>query len=166
MMAVKISGSLLLFFKTKIHFMKNNSINRRDFLKNSAKAAAAGVLLFSSGDILKLVASSKEPGDYKSTEEKIINLSDYPSLSKTGGYAMITDKVIVIRKSASKFIAINIACTHKKCDVGYDGSGFECLCHGSTFDSSGKVTQGPAVKNLKTYKTVYNSEDNTLKINM
>lgn len=144
----------------------NNNINRRDFLKKSIKTAAAGTLALSSFDVLNLIAAVNNTEDSKGTVEKIINLSDYPALSKAGGYEMITDTVIVIRKSASKFIAINITCTHKKCDVDYNGSSFECLCHGSTFDGNGKVTQGPATKNLKTYKTAFNPEDNTLKINM
>lgn len=146
--------------------MSKNNINRRDFLKKSIKTAAAGALAFSSLDVMELIAATENTYESNGTVEKIINLSDYPALSKAGGYAMITDTVLVIRKSASKFIAINITCTHKKCDVDYNGSSFECLCHGSTYDGNGKVTQGPATKNLKTYKTTYNSEENTLKINM
>ncbi|MCI0471969.1 MAG: Rieske (2Fe-2S) protein [Ignavibacteria bacterium] len=74
--------------------------------------------------------------------------------------------MLVIRTSSSKFIAINTVCTHKKCDVDFDGNSFECPCHGSTFTKTGKVTSGPATKNLKSYKTVYNADNNTLTIKM
>lgn len=146
--------------------MQKNDINRRDFLKKGAKTIAVGALALSSFDVLKLMASSDDYENVEGTVEKIINLSDYPALASVGGYAMITDKVIVIRKSSSKFIAINIVCTHKKCDVDYDGKGFECPCHGSTYNGNGKVLEGPATKNLKSYKVTYNSSDNTLTINM
>lgn len=146
--------------------MKNNDFSRRDFLLNGAKTIALGALALSSFDILKLVAATKDSEFEEGTVEKVINLSDYPSLSGTGGYAMITNTVIVIRKSSSKFIALSTICTHKKCDVDYDGSSFECPCHGSTFDGSGKVTGGPATKNLKSYKVTLDSSDNTLTINM
>ncbi|MFA5011847.1 MAG: ubiquinol-cytochrome c reductase iron-sulfur subunit [Ignavibacteria bacterium] len=146
--------------------MSNNELNRRDFLIKSAKTIAVGAFAISSFDVLKLMASSEFYENHERTVEKIINVGDYPTLANVGGYAMITEKVIVIRKSSSKFIAINIVCTHKKCDVDYDGKGFECPCHGSTFNGNGKVLEGPATKNLKSYKVTYNSSDNTLTINM
>lgn len=146
--------------------MSKNELNRRDFLKKSVKTIAVGALALSSFDVLKLMAASDNFETAEGTVEKIINIADYPALASAGGYAMITDKVIVIRKSSTKFIAINIVCTHKKCDVDYDGKSFECPCHGSTFDGNGKVTDGPAQKNLKSYKVTFDSSDNTLNINM
>lgn len=146
--------------------MENNNISRRDFITKGAKTIALGAFALTSLDVLKLIAASKDSDYVSSSVQKIINLADYPSLSSTGGYEMITEKVIVIRKSKSKFLSLNISCTHKKCDVEYDGSSFECPCHGSTFDNSGKVTGGPASKNLKSYKTVYDSGSNTLTIDM
>lgn len=146
--------------------MENNNFNRRDFILKGAKTIAVGALALSSFDIVKLMAASKDTEYEESTVEKVINISDYPSLSSAGGYAMITKTVIVIRKSSSKFLALSTVCTHKKCDVEYDGSSFECPCHGSTFDAGGKVTAGPASKNLKSYKVSFDSSDNTLTINM
>jgi Rieske Fe-S protein len=146
--------------------MEKNSFNRRDFLIKGAKTIAVGALALSSLDILKLVASTKDSVFEESTEDTIFNLSDYPSLSSVGGYAMVTGNVIVIRKSSSKFIALSIVCTHKKCKVDFDGDSFECPCHGSTYDGSGKVTGGPAPKSLKSYKVVYDSVGQTLTINL
>ena len=146
--------------------MENNNLNRRDFLLKGAKTLAIGALALSSLDIIKLVAATKDSEFEEGTVERIINLSDYPSLSNTGGYAMITNTVIVIRKSKSKFVALNTVCTHKKCDVEFDGISFECPCHGSTFDGGGKVTGGPASKNLKSYKVTFDSADKTLTINI
>jgi cytochrome b6-f complex iron-sulfur subunit len=146
--------------------MENKNFDRRNFLIKSAKSLAIGALALSSFDVIKLVASSKDLSDEQSVVQKIINLSDYPSLGNVGGYAMITKTVIVIRKSSSKFIALSTICTHKKCDVEFDGNGFECPCHGSTFDKNGKVTEGPATKSLKSYKVTFDSGENTLTINI
>ena len=147
--------------------MNDNKINRRDFLLKGAKAAAVGAIAFSSLDIIKLVAASKESETEKSTgADKIINISDYPALGRTGGYEEVSKNILVIRTSSSKFLAINTVCTHKKCDVDFDGSSFECPCHGSTYSKTGKVTGGPSTKNLKTYKTEYNADNNTLTIKM
>ena len=113
-------------------------------------------------DIKKLLAqaeSSKPSGI-----AKVINLSDYPDLGSVGGYALVGGKTIVFRTGDSKFLALSLVCTHKKCEVEYNGSDFECPCHGSTYSKTGKVTNGPATKNLRTYKTTYSADDNTLTI--
>jgi len=144
--------------------MDNNKIDRREFLLTGVKGIVIGALALSSFDIIKLIARDKH--EESSEPAKIIDLSEYPELASAGGYAFISKNVIVIRVSSSKFLAINNICTHKKCDVDYDGSSFECPCHGSTFDKYGKVTNGPATKNLKSYKTTYSADDNTLTINM
>ncbi|MCE1164442.1 MAG: ubiquinol-cytochrome c reductase iron-sulfur subunit [Bacteroidetes bacterium] len=144
--------------------MEDNKIGRREFLAAGIKGIVIGSLALSSFDILKLVARDKHEESVEAA--KTINISDYPELATAGGYAFITKNDIVIRVSKSKFLAINNICTHKKCEVDFDGSSFECPCHGSTYDKYGKVTNGPATKNLKSYKTTYNSDDDTLTINM
>jgi len=145
--------------------MKEKNINRRDFLKTSIKTIAIGTVALSSFDISGLIARASEKFE-ESTTEKVINLSDYPDLQSAGGYAKIADRILAIRISQSKFIVLNLTCTHKKCEVDYDGESFECPCHGSQYSKYGKVTQGPAEKNLKSYKAEYNADDNTLTVNI
>lgn len=143
--------------------MEKENVNRRDFLKTSLKTIAIGSLALSAFDIKKLLAEADADKTYNITKK--INLSDYPALSTVGGYADI-GKAMVFRTGESKFMTISTVCTHKKCDVDFNGNDFECPCHGSTFTKTGKVTNGPATKNLKSYKTTYNADDNTLTINM
>ncbi len=54
----------------------------------------------------------------------------------------------LIRKDGRLF-ALSSICTHKKCKLtaGPDHS-FYCHCHGSEFDPGGKVTEGPAKRDL------------------
>lgn len=144
--------------------MKKENLNRRDFIKTSFKTIAIGSLALSSLDIKRLLAETSN-GSEISAAAKVIKLSDYPDLANVGGY-VVMGKAIVIRVAQSKFIALNMVCTHKKCDLDYNGSSFECPCHGSTFDRNGKVTSGPATKNLRSYKTSYNAQEDTLTINM
>jgi thiosulfate dehydrogenase [quinone] large subunit len=42
------------------------------------------------------------------------------------------------------FVAFDATCTHQGCPITYNNLGFQCPCHGSTFDQNGKVTGGPA----------------------
>lgn len=142
--------------------MNKENLNRRDFLKTSFKTIAVGSLALSAFDLKKLMAESEKAES--SGPAKVINLADFPDLQSVGGYALTGGKTIVFRTGDSKFLALSTICTHKRCEVEYDGENFECPCHGSTYDKSGKVTKGPATKNLKVLKTVYNADDNTLSI--
>lgn len=143
--------------------MEKENFNRRDFLKTSLKTIAIGSIALNSLDVKKLFAEAD--ADKTTTTAKVINLSEYPDLGNVGGNTVIGN-VFVSRTGQTKFLALSMICTHKKCDVDYTGSGFECPCHGSTYSASGKVTNGPATKNLKSYKTTYNEAENTLTINM
>ncbi len=40
-------------------------------------------------------------------------------------------------------------CTHMGCVPNKEGVGWTCHCHGSQYDDSGRVTRGPAPKNLE-----------------
>jgi ubiquinol-cytochrome c reductase iron-sulfur subunit len=50
-----------------------------------------------------------------------------------------------------QWLVVSGTCTHAGCDVqaglGPYG-GWQCFCHGSTYDLSGRVRQGPARRNL------------------
>jgi cytochrome b6-f complex iron-sulfur subunit len=145
---------------------EEKNYNRREFLGKSIKTITIGALTLTALDITKILAKNYESNEINNQTTKVIKVSDYPELASAGGYTLITNKVIVIRVSSSKFIALNITCTHKKCDVEYDGNHFECPCHGSEYDKYGKVTHGPATKNLTSYKTSYNADSDELTINM
>jgi thiosulfate dehydrogenase (quinone) large subunit len=50
----------------------------------------------------------------------------------------------LLHPSTGSFVAFSAVCTHQGCPVQFDGSGFQCPCHGASFDASGQVTGGPA----------------------
>jgi cytochrome b6-f complex iron-sulfur subunit len=139
--------------------MEKENFNRRDFLKTSLKSIAIGSLALSTLDIKKLIAHADS--DKSSVPSKVINLSDYPELANVGGNTII-GKTYIARTGESKFLVLSLLCTHKKCEVEKADDGFECPCHGSTYSSTGKVTNGPATKNLKSYKATYDADANTL----
>jgi len=146
--------------------MEKENFNRRDFLKTSLKSIAVGSIAIGAiggFDVKKLIAETES--DSSISAPKVLNLSDYPDLASVGGSIMI-GKTYVEKTGNGKFLALNTLCTHKRCDVDKTDEGFECPCHGSTYSKTGKVTNGPATKNLKSYKTTYKESENTLTINM
>lgn len=51
-----------------------------------------------------------------------------------------------------EWLVVDAACTHRGCRVWpmqTVQTAFRCFCHGSAFDISGRVTRGPAKRNLE-----------------
>lgn len=67
--------------------------------------------------------------------------------------------VLVARTDASTFVALSAGCTHQNCEItGFSGQDFVCPCHGSRFDTSGKVVNGPAVSPLPQFQTQFSND--------
>jgi len=49
-------------------------------------------------------------------------------------------------------MAMSAVCTHLGCTVGKLEWGYQCPCHGSRFDTGGRVLRGPAQKPLPWFK--------------
>ncbi|MEU7208583.1 FAD-dependent oxidoreductase [Streptomyces sp. NPDC044989] len=61
------------------------------------------------------------------------------------------DRLAVYRDEAGTLHAVSARCTHLGCLVGFNAAerAWECPCHGSRFDTDGKVIEGPATKPLE-----------------
>ena len=47
-------------------------------------------------------------------------------------------------------------CTHEGCPVtGFQNQTFVCPCHGSEYNTSGRVVKGPAVNSLREFATTF-----------
>jgi glycine/D-amino acid oxidase-like deaminating enzyme/nitrite reductase/ring-hydroxylating ferredoxin subunit len=59
--------------------------------------------------------------------------------------------VAVYKDEIGQITKLNPTCTHMKCIVSWNDAerSWDCPCHGSRFDSSGKVIQGPATMDLE-----------------
>ena len=82
------------------------------------------------------------PGDVDSTNE-----------IQPGHGAVIRDgasKVAVYREDKGELHTMSAVCTHLGCIVNWNGveKTWDCPCHGSRFDSVGRVVNGPATRDL------------------
>jgi Rieske Fe-S protein len=115
-------------------------VNRRTFLLLGAAfaagcAAPGGVNLASGG------------------RERVINAGPAVQYLADGVYARYRDLgFFIVRRGASLF-ALSSVCTHRHCTLEAEADRtFSCPCHGSAFDPDGKVTEGPAQRNLPAYE--------------
>ena len=88
-------------------------------------------------------------------------------LAATGGAALVRSSLgefLVARTAPDAFSALTAVCTHQSCTVtGISGQTFVCPCHGSQFDPSGAVVNGPAPSALRPFPTQF--AGNVLTIN-
>jgi Rieske Fe-S protein len=91
-----------------------------------------------------------------------VELADVPALREVGGAAIVERpsellNVWVLHLADDCFTAVWRVCTHGACDVEPRGAASPelwCPCHGSRFDLTGSVLQGPATRALKTFEVV------------
>jgi Rieske Fe-S protein len=118
---------------------------RRDFLLLTAATAA-----------LCGCQSAPKPGATSAVTGQSRNVDAGPvsGFADDGVYSSFRDLGFFVIRNGGKLVALSAICTHRDCklDAEKDRS-FYCHCHGSTFDPSGKVTEGPAKRDLPVFPT-------------
>ena len=67
--------------------------------------------------------------------------------------------ICIYRTKEDNYIASLLECTHNSCELNVGGGIYTCPCHGSEFSTTGKVLEGPAINDLKTFKTTTDHEN-------
>ena len=62
--------------------------------------------------------------------------------------------IALYRFSATSYSALLMQCTHQGTELQAGGEMLHCPAHGSEYDQRGKVTQGPAEINLRSFPVV------------
>ena len=130
-------------------------MDRKEFLASLGISAASLALMNCAG----CAKSTDEPSSGTSGTTNVnftldLNASANSALLNNGGF-LISNDVIVVRKSLGNFIAVQRTCTHENYGLTYQAaaSRFYCNNHGATFSDGGAVTNGPANRPLTVYKT-------------
>jgi Rieske Fe-S protein len=151
--------------KLRRHQMENEETNpnpRRQFLRQAAVVTLTGAV---AGFALEKATKADEMAP--AAEHQELHLPLNGELAKIGGSTILevrenneSRKVIVARVDANTLAACSAICTHKGCEVEYDGDAKEwsCPCHGSRFALDGQVTHGPAKKPLEQFKAALEVE--------
>jgi Rieske Fe-S protein len=148
-------------------------MNRREFIEKACLGSIgviAGVSALSVFNIPSIKAFPR-PGIFDDKREIPLRIEDTPELKEVGGaYHLTIDEIdkdlLVVRTAEDKFVAVDIKCTHKGCDVKYEDKSnrFVCPCHDSQFDINGIPKSGPAKKPLGSYKTTFKDGEVTIHI--
>lgn len=125
-------------------------VNRRTFLllgaAFAAGCAAPGGVPFSAGG-----------------RERVVNAGPAGQYLPDGVYARYRELGFFIVRRGANLFAVSAICTHRNCKLDAEtDKTFSCPCHGSTFDADGKVTHGPARRNLPVYGISTDEKGNLL----
>ncbi len=125
-------------------------VNRRTFLFLSA-AFAAGC------------ATPDGANFSSSNKERIVSAGPAGQYLADGIYARFRDSGFFLVRRGANLFAISAICTHRKCKLDSEpDKTFYCPCHGSTFDANGKVTEGPARRDLPVFELSTDENGNLL----
>ena len=125
--------------ESRLERARSGKLSRRDFLGRAGVGAffvATGACVI--GSVRALVPyATPDP----SQKFKLGPPSDYPP----GTVRNFEDQNAIVFRDDEGVYAISTVCTHLGCIVSYNkDKGFDCPCHGSTFQSDGRVRKGPA----------------------
>ncbi len=117
----------------------DNGMNRRHFLLLAVACAAA---------------NSPQPVYARNSAEQVIDAGPVTNYAADGVYENFRDLGFYVIRKGDKLVALSSNCTHRKCRLKAEKDHtFYCRCHGSTFDPGGKVTEGPATRDLPAFPT-------------
>src|SRR5438132_7802396 len=115
------------------------SMNRRDFLIVAAVAALI----------------NPKSACARNAAERLIDAGPLSNYASDGLYEEFRDLGFFVIRKGEKLIALSSNCTHRKCKlIAERDHSFYCKCHGSRFDPGGKVTEGPATRDLPALPTI------------
>ena len=134
--------------------MMENKLKRNEFLKSLGLKGATLMAVYCGMNTLSSCSKGEGVAPLTSVDFTLdLTQSSNAALTKDGGF-IINNKVVVVRISASNFVAVTQICSHEnKQSVTVVNGGFYCPEHGATFDVSGKGTNANGSRGLTTYKT-------------
>jgi len=140
---------------------QSRSLTRRDALRGAA--ALCGLTLLSLGISEAQAAAPGKTGVRLPDGRVKIRPSKIPALANVGGFTAILPvkgtPAAVRRTRTNTYRAVSLVCPHAGSLVKPQASGFTCSAHGSRFNMSGTLINGPATSGLTRLKVVRSGKD-------
>lgn len=120
-------------------------MNRREFIAISAAVCAGCDHVQQDSQVN---AATSQPATTEPVTDSIDagSIEGFPPNTVSDAFR---DQGFFIVHRDKQIFALSAICTHKGCKVRAQADqSFLCKCHGSTFDKDGRVTKGPATRDL------------------
>ncbi|MCB0492981.1 MAG: Rieske (2Fe-2S) protein [Cyclobacteriaceae bacterium] len=132
-------------------------MKRNEFIKTCGSiclSTSAITLLLQSCGSIHYASHTLEENIIKLNRSEFVELKNEQTSQRS--FVIVKDEglpfPIVVYKNGDQAIALLMQCTHQGCEVNPNAYSLVCPCHGSEFDTTGKVINPPAEEPLKNYK--------------
>ncbi len=143
-----------------INALLNNYCNRRKFVKDTL--TGIGTVAFGSFMLVNQSGCSEgsptAPNNSDVTITVDLSLPENSALATVGGTLALTANglddsgMLLYRQSENMVKVYSRICTHNACTIdSFQNGTSTCPCHGSQFNTSGSVVNGPATNPLNQY---------------
>lgn len=132
-------------------------MKRRDFIQHACTACIAltGVATLMTGckTMQSVTGKLNNDGLLLDVNDFKINNNGNPAYRM---YVVVRNEqlkfpICVYRFSDTDYSALWMECAHQGAEVNVSGTHLQCPAHGSEYDNRGRVTNGPAESNLRTF---------------
>jgi Rieske Fe-S protein len=129
-------------------------MHRKTFIKTSCLACTSLSFL---GTVLESCSSVKYTAGSMNENGLLIKLDLFNVKTKGNTpYVIVRHDnlqypICVYKVSDAEYSAVYLSCSHQGAELQVAGDNLTCPAHGSEFDKHGKVMQGPASANLRTF---------------
>ena len=140
-------------------------MERREFIKTcccSIVGGSATAALLQSCGTIYYATSTKENNKIIISKAEFIENKKNRQVERKFVLLNLNDSgfpICLYKTSKDIYTASLLKCTHRGCELNVGGGIYTCPCHGSEFSTLGEVLEGPADRNLKTYKTDSDNEN-------
>lgn len=140
-------------------------MERRKFIKTCCYSAIgipiAATLMQSCGGIY-YATTNHNNGRFVISKSEFIQLKKDKKINRK--FVLVKTEeldfpICIYNTGENTYSASLLKCTHRGCELNVGGGIYTCPCHGSEFSINGKVLEGPANKNLTTFKTETDHEN-------
>jgi len=140
-------------------------MDRRSFIKNSCTACLSATVFSTlvSGCMATKYVSGKLGNDGVT-----ISKDDFKVKQKGGtaysSFIIVRNEALlypicIYRLNDEQYSALWMKCTHQGAELQASGDVLQCSAHGSEFNNKGKVTNGPANNNLRTFPVLVSQDE-------
>ncbi len=136
-------------------------MNRKDFI---LKSCAACVAASSVAALLSSCAATKFTNGKLIKDGIVIDVKKFSlkEANKHRLYIVVRNDellfpICVYRFSETDYSAVWMQCAHQGAELNVAGDYLQCPAHGSEYDNRGRVTSGPADRDLRTFPVTINN---------
>jgi Rieske Fe-S protein len=138
-------------------------MKRREFIINTCNAClgvgALGALLSGCSTTHYVAGKLNQDGVLIDTNDFKVNNN---GKSSWRSYIIVRNEelkfpICIYRFSETEYSALWMQCAHQGAEVQVAGSRLQCPAHGSEFDNRGRVTNGPATNDLRSFPITVNN---------